>query len=238
MLKHALMLAAVGLALAVPPSGAEEPRHGFPRTISVSGTGEVSTVPDIAYVTVGVRTASDSAREALSQNNAAMEKVLDALKKAGVADKDMQTFNLSLNPRWGQQVNQDGTRTQVQTGYEAANQLRITARDLSTLGGLLDAVTSAGANEMNGIQFDVDDPAKLLAEARARAVKDARATAELYAREAGVELGDVLMISEGGATPPIPMFKARAMSMAAEAVPIAAGEQSVSASISMTFGIK
>jgi uncharacterized protein YggE len=127
---------------------------------------------------------------------------------------------------------------QVLTGYEAANLLRVTCRDLSKLGELLDALTGAGGNEMRGISFDIDNKGKLMDEARAIAVRNARANAQLYAREAGVSLGAVLSISEAGA--PTPVYRSRAMAEMAVAapVPIAEGEQTISASISVTFAIE
>ena len=147
----------------------------------------------------------------------------------------MQTTGLSLNPRWTPKVNQDGTRTQVLAGYEASNQLSVICRDLSKLGELLDTLATAGANDMRGISFDIEDKAKLLDEARKLAVRDGRAKAELLTHEAGVELGKVLSISEGGGQGPI--FQARGMAEMA-AVPIAEGEQTISANVALTYEIE
>lgn len=234
MFRRALILAALALTLAATTARADE----APRTISVTGLGEVAAMPDIAYATVGVRTVAGTARAALSENSTTMAAVLDALRGSGIADRDMRTTNVSLHPRWRTEVTENGTRVQVLTGYEAANLLRVTCRDLSKLGELLDALTGAGANDMRGISFDVDDKGKLMDEARAIAVRNARANAQLYAREAGVSLGAVLSISEAGVPTPIHRGRAMAEMAVAASVPIAEGELTVSASVSMTFAIE
>ncbi|MHA1527761.1 MAG: SIMPL domain-containing protein [Alphaproteobacteria bacterium] len=234
MFRRALILAALALTIAATTARADE----VPRTISVTGLGEVAATPDIAHATVGVRTVAETARAALSGNSATMAAVLDALRSRGIAERDMRTTNVSLHPRWGTEVMDNGTRAQVLTGYEAANLLRVTCRDLSKLGELLDALAGAGANDMRGIRFDVDDKGKLMDEARAIAVRSARAKAQLYAREAGVSLGAVLSISEAGVPTPVHRNRAMAEMAVAAPVPIAAGEQTISASVSMTFAIE
>ncbi len=234
MFRRALILTALALTLAATTAHADE----APRTISVTGLGEVAAVPDIAHVTVGVRTVAGTARAALSENSTTMAAVIDALRGMGIADRDMRTTNVSLHPRWRTEVTDNGTRAQVLTGYEATNLLRVTCRDLSKLGELLDALVGAGANDMRGISFDVDDRVKLMDEARAIAVRNARANAQLYAREAGVSLGAVLSISEAGVSTPTHRNRAMAEMAVAAPVPIAAGEQTISASISVTFAIE
>jgi hypothetical protein len=234
MFRRTLFLATLALTLAATTARTDEAL----RTISVTGHGEVMAVPDIAHATVGVRTVAETARAALSENSATMAAVLDALRSRGIADRDMRTTNVSLHPRWRMEVTENGTRAQVLTGYEAANLLRVTCRDLSKLGELLDALAGAGANDMRGISFDVDDRVKLMDEARAIAVRNARANAGLYAREAGVSLGAVLSISEAGVSPPTHSNRAMAEMAAAAPVPIAGGEQTISASISVTFAIE
>ncbi len=208
------------------------------RTISVTGLGEVAATPDIAYATVGVRTVATTARAALSENSTTMAGVLDALRGSGIADRDIRTTSVSLHPRWGTETAENGTRVQVLSGYEAANLVRVTCRDLSKLGELLDALAGAGANDMRGISFDIDGRVKLMDEARAIAVRNARANAELYAREAGVSLGAVLSISEAGVSMPIHVNRGMAEMAVAAPVPIAGGEQTISASISVTFAIE
>ena len=234
MFRRALIFAALALTLAATTARADEAL----RTISVTGLGEVAATPDIAHVTVGVRTVAKTARAALSENSTTMAGVLDAMRGTGIADRDMRTTNVSLHPRWGMEMTENGSRVQVLTGYEATNLLRVTCRDLSKLGELLDTLVGAGANDMRGISFDVDDRVKLMDEARAIAVRNARANAELYAREAGVSLGAVLSISEAGVLTPTHRNRAMAEMAVATPVPIAAGEQTISASISVTFAIE
>ena len=234
MFRRALIFAALALTLAGTTVRADEAL----RTISVTGLGEVTATPDIAHVTVGVRTVAKTARAALSENSTTMAAVLDALRSRGIADRDMRTTNVSLHPRWRTEVTENGTRAQVLTSYEAANLLRVTCRDLSKLGELLDALSGAGANDMRGISFDVDNKGKLMDEARAIAVRNARANAQLYAREAGVSLGAVLSISEAGGPTPVHRNRAMAEMAVAASVPIAEGELTVSASVSMMFAIE
>jgi len=193
--------------------------------------------PDIAYARVGVRTMAATAREALTENSATMAAIFEVLRERGIKDRDMRTASLSLNPRWRAEARQDGTRAQVLIGYEASNQLNVTCRDLAKLGELLDALAGAGANDMRGISFDIDDKDQLMNEARARAVRNGQAKAELFAREAGVELAEVLLLSEMGAQTPIHRGRAVAQ-MAAAAVPIDEGEQTISATVSLTFAIE
>jgi hypothetical protein len=234
MFRRTLILAALALTLAATTARADEAL----RTISVTGLGEVTATPDIAHVTVGVRTVAETARAALTENSATMAGVLDTLRGSGIADRDIRTTNVSLHPRWGTGTTENGTRVQVLNGYEAANLLRITCRDLSKLGELLDALAAAGANDMRGISFDVDGRVKLMDKARAIAVRKARANAELYAREAGVSLGAVMSISEAGVSTPTHSNRAMAEMAVAATVPIAGGEQTISASISVTFAIE
>jgi len=234
MFQRAFILATLALSLAATTARADEPL----RTIAVIGVGEVTATPDIAHATVGVRTVAETARAALSENSTTMAAVLDQLRGAGIAERDIQTTSMSLHPRWGTETTSSGSREQVLNGYEAANLLRVTCRDLSKLGQLLDSLVGAGANDMRGISFDVDDRVKLMNEARAIAVRNARANAGIYAREAGVSLGAVLLISEAGISTPTHSNRAMAEMAVAASVPIAGGEQTISTSISVTFAIE
>jgi uncharacterized protein YggE len=218
MFRRTLILAAFALTLAATAARTDEAT----RTISVTGHGEVAATPDIAHATLGVRTVAETARAALSENSTTMAGILDALRGAGIADRYIQTTNVSLHPRWATETTENGSRVQVLNGYEAANLLRVTCRDLSK----------------RGISFDVDGRMKLMDEARALAVRNARANAELYAREAGVSLGAVVSISEVGVSTPIHRNRAVAEMAVAAPVPIAGGEQTISASISVTFAIE
>lgn len=222
------------------PAGAaqDQPRDSGERRIAVSGTGEVSAPPDIALITVGAYAMARSAGEALNQTSAAVGAMIDALKAAGVAGADIRTAALTLSPRWEHRRRADGSMEQVQTGYEARNQLMVTARDLSGLGALLDALSKAGANEIGGISFDIDERTALEDQARALAVDDARRKAELLAARAGARLGAVMQVSEGGYIPlPQPVMRAE-MAMAADVVPVAAGTQTIRVDVSTVWALE
>lgn len=207
-----------------------------PRTLSVSGTGMVSVAPDIAYINIGVHTEEDLAANAVSSNNAQTQKVIDALKAAGIADKDIRTSNFSIyaSTRYGMNGEPLGTF------YAVDNTVYVTVHSLDTLGNTLDAVVRAGANSVNSIQFDVEDKSGSLSEARALAMKAARAQAEELAAAAGVTLGDVQSVSYYESYPgPVYDYIGRGGGAdAAMAVPISPGQYQVTASVSLTYFIK
>jgi uncharacterized protein YggE len=215
-------------------------------SINVAGTGKVSAAPDMARISMGVTTQGDTARAALAANNEAMSRLLEVLKERGVATKDVQTSNISINPQYSQppqprpgRAPDEGFVPKI-VGYNVNNMVQIKARDLSKLGELLDAVVQGGANQMHGISFEVEKPEKLLDQARKDAMADAKRKAEQLAGEAGVVLGYPLHITEsGGGILPQPMMKGRAMMMAAEsAVPVSAGEEELSLSVSVVYELK
>lgn len=203
------------------------------RSITVSATGLVAVEPDQARISSGVTTEAETAKDALAENSATMKKLIDGLKAAGVAAKDIQTSQLSVNPRYTRP--REG-ETQRIDGYSVTNQVEITARDLDKLGEVLDALVRLGANQMGGLTFGVSEAETLRDDARKEAVANARRRAELYAQAAGVELGEVLKIDEGGESGPPPMPMARAMKM--EAVPIERGTETLSASVTITWALK
>jgi uncharacterized protein YggE len=203
------------------------------RIITMSGQGEVRATPDTVTLSAGVSSEAPTAAAALAANTARMQPVFAALKKLGVQDKDMQTANFSISPQMANVANQPHV-----TGYEVSNRLQVRLVDVAKLGPALDALVTAGANQMNGIDFAIQDTAPLLAQARADAVSDARAKAETYARAAGVTLGPVLSISENTGQGPRPVFMAMPMPRAAKAVPVAAGEESVTAEVSIVWEIR
>ncbi|MBX6313473.1 MAG: SIMPL domain-containing protein [Isosphaeraceae bacterium] len=216
-----------------------------PETITVTGTGKVAAVPDLAEINVGVVTQAATAREALKANNEAMQALQDTLKERGVAAKDIQTSNLNIQPQYSQPPRpvpgqpRDREFAPKIVAYQVTNTVHIKARDLGKLGVLLDAVVQAGANQMHGIAFRIDEPEKLLDQARKRAMADAKRKAELLAGEAGVVLGPPISIREAEATPPPrPMFLGMQRAAAAEAVPVAAGEQELSVDISVVYELK
>lgn len=205
-----------------------------PRTLSMSGHGEVQAAPDQAQVTAGVTTAAPTAAAALSANTARMKTVFAALEKMGVPEKNIQTVNFSVSPQYTNGADNQPPRL---TGYQVSNDVSLRLDNVGRLGAALDALVGAGANQMNGISFSIRDPAPLLDKARADAVANARARAQTYARAAGVTLGPILSISEGGGDAPRPLYKAVMMS-AARAVPVAAGEESVTADVAMVWEIQ
>jgi uncharacterized protein len=205
-----------------------------PASITVSAEGHVAVSPDLATISLGVTTQGDTAAEAMNANSSALTAVLDRLRGAGIDDRDLQTSNLSLNPNW--QGRNDGSAPQI-VGYIASNMLTVRVRDLDKVGEVLDAVVSDGANTLNGISFGLSDPDPVMDKARTAAVVTARARATLLAEAAGVQLGQVLSISEGGGMVPAqPMYRMQA-DMAASGVPVAEGEVGISANVTMVFAI-
>jgi uncharacterized protein YggE len=210
-----------------------ETQADVPAAISVTGEAQVSVPPDFATIDAGVATDAKTAREASEANNAAMGKVLAALKAANIDAKDVQTSRLSLQPQYA--PNRSGPSPI--TGYRASNRVTVRIRDVAKVANVIDVLVGAGANDIGNIAFGVTQASKLLDDARAQAVVDARRKAEIYAKAAGVTLGTPLSISEEGA--PQPVFRAKAVApMAAAPVPIAQGEETLSVSVSVTWAIK
>ena len=203
-----------------------------PRTISMTGHGEIRSTPDMAQVTAGVTTTAPTAAQALSANSARMKGVFAALEKLGVPQKNIQTSNFVVSPQYS---NGDNNTARRLTGYQVNNDVTARLEDVGKLGGTLDALVAAGANQINGISFSIQNDAPLLEKARAQAIADARLRAETYAKAAGVTLGPILSISEGGGeTPPRPMYRMAAMAADTQ---IAPGEQSVTANVSVAWEI-
>ena len=203
-------------------------------SVTVTGTGTASGAPDTAEVSAGVVTQAPTAAQAMSQNTAAMEQVLRAIRAQGVADRDVQTTNVSIVPVRAQS---SPSRPQpgAVSGYEVTNQVRVKVRNLTSLGRLIDTLVSQGANALGGIAFSIADPAALLDQARTKAIADARQKAQVYAVAAGAKLGRVLAIKDTASGPPRPMA---ARMMASAPVPIAAGEQELEVSVSVTYALE
>ena len=202
--------------------------------ISVSGEATISAAPDLAQIDAGVASDAKSAKEASDANNAAMGKVLLALKGAGIPEKDYQTSRLSLQPQYGQNKS---TGASPVVGFRASNRVTVKIRDVTKVAGIIDTLVSAGANDIGNISFEVTQASKLLDDAREQAVADARRKAEIYAKATGVTLGAPLSVSEGGA--PVPLFKARmAMPQMAAPAAVAPGEETLSVTVNVTWAIK
>jgi uncharacterized protein YggE len=225
--KLAALMAA--LALSALPALAE----GTARLITVTGAGSVELPPDMATISLGVTTQGDTAASALASNSQALARVLDRLRSAGIEERDLQTSNLSLNPNW---TSVDPNQPATITGYIASNQLTIRVRVLASLGAVLDAAVSDGANSVNGLSFGLAEPRAAQDSARKAAVADAIARATLLVEAAGARLGPVQSISEGGNfAPPMPMFRMDAAM--ASPVPVAGGEIGLGASVTVVFEI-
>lgn len=208
--------------------------QGKEAQITVTGEGRVEVAPDMAVVSLGVTTEAKTASEAMTGNSGQLAKVLENLKAAGIAERDLQTSGLSLSPNWNHSANNGPT---IQ-GYIASNQLTVRVRDLASLGTVLDAAIKDGVNTLNGVTFGVENQAPLMDEARKRAVADARHKADLYSLAAGVTLGAVISIAEGGGGGgPAPMFR-MAEAMAAAPVPVAEGEISIAASVTVVWELR
>ncbi|HHB80301.1 MAG TPA: DUF541 domain-containing protein [Aliiroseovarius sp.] len=207
-----------------------------PRTISVSGAGSVEAPPDMATITLGVSQQARSAGEALAAVSEVSAAIFARLEATGVAARDMQTSNLNLNPLFSDRSSVSNAPPRI-VGYQVSNMITIRVRELDDLGAILDQVAKDGANTFNGLQFGLVAPEPLAAKARVAAVKDAIARAELLANAAGVRLGPVLSISDQSGGGPRPVMADMAFARSVEAMPVAGGELSIQASVSMVFGI-
>jgi uncharacterized protein YggE len=235
-----LIVFALAVTFAAPPAlMAAESEAGQP-VIVVSGEADAAVQPDIAVVTLGVTRLEKTAREALDGNNKAMAAVLKALRDEGIADKDLQTSGFSIQPQYAYPESGDGTQTPpTLTGYQVSNMVTVRLRDLARLGAILDESVTLGVNQGGDIRFTNDDPAETVAKARKAAVKSAFDKAHALAEAAGVKLGRVLKITENADEPePQPVMRMQMAKQAPDAVPVAAGENSYSARVSITFAIE
>jgi uncharacterized protein YggE len=233
-LASACVVLTAALSLAISPAAAQTVPA---RTLNIAGNAEVHAVPDAALVSTGVVSESETAAAALKANSAALAKVIDAIRAAGVEPKDLQTSGLSLEARYYRPDKPSNTDRPRIIGYTAANQVTLRVRDLVKLGDLLDKVAVAGANRINGIEFIVSDQEGLLDEARRKAVADAKDKADLYARAAGFTLGKVMSLTEESVpSAPRPMGRAMAASAAAP-VPVEAGEMTLSVRVRVVWSL-
>lgn len=226
---------------AVAPAHADDDKPF--RILSLSGTGEVRAVPDTASINTGVVSDAKDAKAALARNSAAMNRLFGQLKKAGIADRDVQTSNFNIAPVYAPYDAKNPVPQHERiVGYRVSNGVTVRVRKLERLGALIDEMTVSGANRMNGIAFYVDKTENLLEEARRKAMADVRRKADLYASGMGVRLKRVLTISERVSRPgpSQPAFRGLAMakSDAREAAPVAAGEQTLSVSVSVSWELE
>jgi len=225
-----LFLALVFLPTYVFSSEAKSPL----RTITVQGVGTVQVKPDIANVRAGATTRDATTEAALSKNNAIMAKLHKLARDFGVEERDIQTSSFRVNPVYGKR---EHNRTRPIVGYEVSNAVSIKVRELSKLGRFLDTLARDGANRLSGISFGIGDSETHQNEARARAVKNAYSRAKTIAKAANIELGDILEIREGSISRPGPVPYPAARMMASESVPVAKGEMSITARLTIIYEI-
>lgn len=226
-----LLLPALGSLAAAQPAATPDLR-----LLTVSGTGEAKATPDQASISAGVVTEAKQAGDALAANSRAMNAVFATLKRFGIADKSIQTSNFSVTPQYPDYNSKEPRRI---IGYQVSNTVTVTVDDLTKLGPALDALVSSGANSLGDIAFSVRNEKPLLAEAREAAVKDALAKAETLARAAGVLLGPIVSINEEGAAAPVrPMYRMAVAAAPAAPPPVAAGEESLTVSVTVSWEIR
>lgn len=236
-------LIAIGLncAFGVAVAGAQTVTTTNERLLSVSGEGIVKGAPDIALITLGVVSEASAAREALAANSQSMERIINALKEAGIEPRDLQTSGFGVEPVYSQPPRDYDSSEPFQpeiVGYRVRNNVTLRIRDLSKVGVLLDQAVTLGANSISGPDFTVDDPKPLQDEARRAAVADALRKSELFAQAASITLGPIFRIDEGYAQPPQPIVAGAMMRMEAavpSAVPIEGGELTFQAQVTVSW---
>lgn len=204
--------------------------------LTVNADGKVTGRPDMATVSLGVVTEAPTAAAALQANATRMTALTAALRRAGVAERDIQTSNVSVNPQQQYRENQPP----LTTGYQANNQVTAKVRNLDNLGRIIDAAVNAGGNNVNGVSFSYQDPDAQLDGARRAAIAEARRRATLYAEALGLRVHRIIAVSEGGGwSPPMPMMAARMeVSNQAADTPISPGEIETHASLNVTFELR
>ena len=205
--------------------------------LDISATGSVSRVPDLAIISAGVVTKSPTASGAIADNAARMERVRAALKRAGIADRDIQTSSINLNPDY----RYDNNQPPVLTGYQASNTVAIKFRDIRNTGKILDALVAQGANQINGPSLTIDKPEAAYDEARTKALAAGRARADLYARSLGMRVTRLLSVSEGGTNMPRPPYPMAMMAQAERSdakTAIEPGSQDLEITLAMSFELQ
>jgi uncharacterized protein YggE len=201
-------------------------------TLSLTGDGVANAKPDLAIVQVGVEVTAKTAKDAIAQNSKLLGAALNAAKEAGIEARDLQTAGISLSP---DTVRPDRSQPVRIVGYQAANAVTIRVREISKLGGLLDQLVVAGANDIRGIHFSVADRTPLIEQARKDAIKDVLRKAEIYAEAANVRIVRILSMSETSFDAPVPL--ARAQAAQRPDVPVEAGELTFRVRVNASFEI-
>lgn len=227
-----IILTVLATSLGTAARSQTAPPH--PQLLTVTGDGEARIAPDLATVRVGIQAQAKTAQDAQAQANATMQKIIAATSKAGIDRKEIQTGTLSLYPVFSEQKPGQATAPTI-VAYHAQNTLTVRVVDLTKTGGVVDASVAAGANEIQGIEFSLQDDTAAKQDAIKNAVKAARAKADAMASALGVKLGGIYEVSEGGAQV-VPMPMAR-MAMADTNTPVAPGQVAVTATITIRYFI-
>lgn len=241
-MKSAFALMALGAA-ALPVAALAQTSVTIAETapvVTLNVTESVEAAPDVATVGTGVQTRAQTAQVAMQQNAAQTEKLIAALAKAGIAKKDIQTSGINLSAQYDYS-NQDGQPQGPRfIGYEASNQLTVKLRDIKRVGASLDAMVAAGATNINGPAFSIDDPSPLLVQARGQALKSAKAQADFYAQAAGYRTARLVSISESnsGGQPPMPMMVRSFKADAAPVTPVEPGQVSASVTLTVQYALE
>lgn len=222
--------AAMSASAQTPATTVQVPADGT--LLTVAANAEARRVPDIATISAGVVTQAADANAALRQNAEQMAKVVAALRAAGIAERDVQTAGVNLNPQYRYAENQPP----VITGYQAMNTVNVVVRDIDRLGRILDALVATGANQINGPSFDVDRKDEAFDEARREALKKAQQRAQMYAQSLGLRVRRIVSIDETGMEMPRPLVRMEAKAMAADAsTPISPGENVLGLTLNVVF---
>lgn len=230
-MRHLAILLALALPLAS-PAAAQSPEGP---ALTVTGEGRVAALPDQAVLRVGVEARDASAAAAMNGASDRMAALLETLAARGIAARDIQTASLSLDQI---ALDRDGAARLGETVYRARNTLTVTLRAVEEAGTVLQLLLEAGANDFSGLSFGLQDPRPVEDEARRAAIADARAKAELYAEAAGVTLGPIRSITEGGTSGPMPMDAPMMLEARGAAVPVAAGETMVRAHVQVVWSLR
>ncbi len=212
--------------------------RGESATISVSGEGKVTAVPDIAALSFGVQTGrQESAQFAMEQLSNSMNAVIEAVKKAGIEEKDIRTESLNLYPAFDWKEGE-----QIPRGFEASQSLLVKVRDLAKIGAVLSAATAGGANQVGGVSFTIDDPEELKRQAREEAIQNSKEKALELAKDLGVKLGKLKGFNEGGFAAPTPFYERSMMDVGmgggGGVVPVPTGEQEIQMSVTLTYEVR
>ena len=235
---HRTLAAVVLAAMALPSAAMAQPvPPATPALLTISVEGRTTRTPDVAEISGGVVTTAPTASAALAENADKMNAVVAAVRKAGIAARDIQTAGLNLQAQYRYENNQ----APILTGYQVSNTVNLRVRAVAQTGKLIDTLVGVGANQINGPTFRVEDSDAALDEARQAAIGTAKARAELYAKASGLRVRRIVTISEGGAIEPIPrpmMMKTMAMDAERAPTPVAAGEVAMSVIVTVVFALE